>query len=452
MKTNKIYLSFVLAMMLVVTSFLVILPNASATTYKTVLIQTAFDTYPLSRGETMDWNVPFSNLPVMPKMDIMYVVDTTGSMSSVRAIVAATLSQFTADLMDAGAVDIYFGAAFFGDRDYDHPWFGIELPLGDYDLSTVQNALTGLTEIWGGDEPEDSLMAYMNAIAETEWREDAQHVAVLVTDSPTKIRPETTIDEYLVTIDGACLLSDAKNIQSVFMTNRNSPQLGDLPSKLGATEQLWLTQTELQTGLKNAVILPVEALVDYFCEARVDSITYASDGMSSTDVSVSITSATSFVLSGGETKYFTFTATGNNKPMRYNDATIAEIGYYIDDIKINSARQTLIYIIEADPWTEADKDDAYGVKITSNAQSYDAGAGVVFYWDQKQKDEGVLVVSGEFFETYFGLRIVVKSSNEYRQLTVTTPGNYEVTKWTDTAGKEHNINMIWLQFYNVVAY
>jgi len=105
----------------------------------------------------------------------------------------------------------------------------------------------------------------------------------------------------------------------------------------------------------------------------------------------------------------------------------------------------------APQWMKADKNDGYGVKISSNAHSYDAGSGVVFYWDQKQKDEGVLVVSEEFFETYFGLRIVVKSSNEYRQLTVTAPGSYAVTKWTDTAGKEHNINMIWLQFYDVKA-
>jgi len=113
MKKNKMCLSFVLAMVLVITPFLAILPNASAATYKSVLIQAPFHGYTLSRGEVMKWDVSFSNLPVMPKMDIMYVVDTTGSMAGVRSTVAATLSQFTADLMDAGAVDIYFGGSFF---------------------------------------------------------------------------------------------------------------------------------------------------------------------------------------------------------------------------------------------------------------------------------------------------------------------------------------------------
>jgi hypothetical protein len=97
-------------------------------------------------------------------------------------------------------------------------------------------------------------------------------------------------------------------------------------------------------------------------------------------------------------------------------------------------------------WKETDKNDGYGVKIPSNAHSYDAGCGVVFYWDVKQKDEGKLVIPAEYFATYKNLTIVVKSSSEYRKLTVTKPGVYDITKWTDANGKEHNINMVWIRF------
>jgi uncharacterized repeat protein (TIGR02543 family) len=101
-------------------------------------------------------------------------------------------------------------------------------------------------------------------------------------------------------------------------------------------------------------------------------------------------------------------------------------------------------------WVTADKSDAYGIKIPSNAHSYDAGPGIVFYWDQKQKDEGVLEISPEFFETYTNLTIVVKSSNEYRKITLTTPGTYDVQKWLDAKGKEHNINMVWIRYDTAV--
>jgi hypothetical protein len=448
MKT-KMYLSIVLAMILVVTPFLAFLPNAyAATTYHTVLIEPPFDAENLARGETISWGVSFSNLPVMPKMDIMYVVDTTGSMSGVRSIVAATLGDFTADLMEAGATDIHFGAAFFGDIEDDDPWFGIELPLGDYELSDVRIALSKLHSTYGGDEPEDSLMAYMSTIAETKWREDSQHVIVLVTDSPPKIR-EDTIGGYPVTLAGARSLSDEKNIQTVFMTHGIAFQLVDFSRTLDITEHLWTTQLDLRTGLTAAVIPPESSLPDYLCEARIESISYASDNMPSADVSVSITSATSFILGDGETKQFTFTATGSDKPARYNDATIAEIGYYIDGNKVGSASQYLRYFIEADKWIETNKDDAYGTKIASNAQSYNVGSGVIFYWDQKQKDEGVLVIPKEFFNTHTSLTIVVKSSNEYRKLTVADSGSYDVTKWTDEKGALHNINTVWIRFDDI---
>ena len=99
-------------------------------------------------------------------------------------------------------------------------------------------------------------------------------------------------------------------------------------------------------------------------------------------------------------------------------------------------------------WVVTDKNDAYGTKIPSNAHSYDAGEGIVFYWDEKQKDEGVLVVPPEFFNKYKSLTIVVNSSNEYRKLTVTTPGTFDVRKWVDDKGKVHNINAIWVRFNN----
>jgi hypothetical protein len=457
MKTSKMYLSLILIMALVLTPFLAVLPNASAATYNSVTIQLPFKTYALPQGETKAWTVTFSNNQVMPNMDIMYCVDVTASMNSVRTIVSDTLGDFTEELKNAGATDIHFGVAYFGDSSVPSaiPWFGIPLELGDYDLPTVQDALDNLPRLSGGsDLPEDSLWAYMRVIDETQWREDAQHVIVLVADSPVKARNQN-VGGYPVTIEGARVLSLENNIQAAIVTHYTRSQLGNLVAALGVTEYLWSNRNQLLDGLRQAVILPEDSLIEHFCEAKIESITYDSDNTRSTDVMISITSDASFTLDVGETNQFSFTATGSNNPKRYNDdTTVVTIGYYIDGDRVDSVEQRLTYMVEyREPqWMEADKNDGYGLKISSNAHSYDAGAGVIFYWDQKQKDEGVLVISEEFFETYFGLRIVVKSSNEYRQLTVTAPGSYDVTKWTDTAGKEHNINMIWLQFYDVIAY
>ena len=108
--------------------------------------------------------------------------------------------------------------------------------------------------------------------------------------------------------------------------------------------------------------------------------------------------------------------------------------------------ETMTMPISNQDWVITNKDDAYGTKIPSNAHSFAAGPGVVFYWDQKQKDGGVLEVSPIFFETYASLTIVVKSGSEYRKMTISTSGAFEVPKWEDAKGNVHNINMVWIQF------
>jgi len=42
--------------------------------------------------------------------------------------------------------------------------------------------------------------------------------------------------------------------------------------------------------------------------------------------------------------------------------------------------------------------------------------------------------------------VVVNSASEYRKITLTTSGTFDVKKWVDEKGKEHNINMIWIRF------
>ncbi|MCL1809132.1 MAG: InlB B-repeat-containing protein [Clostridiales bacterium] len=97
-------------------------------------------------------------------------------------------------------------------------------------------------------------------------------------------------------------------------------------------------------------------------------------------------------------------------------------------------------------WSLVGNSEAYGTKIASNAQSYNAGSGVVFYWDQKQKDNGVLEIAPEFFDAYSSLTVVVKSSNEYRILTLPVNGEFDISKWANTKGMEQNINAVWVRF------
>jgi len=314
----------------------------------------------LEKGETKTWDVPISNPLVNDKMDILYVIDTTGSMEEIRDTIANTVNQFTDDLVAAGATDIWFGAAFFGDSYVDDPWFDIELPLGAHDLDDVKAAISALTTTNGGDGPEDVLYAYIMAIKSTEalWREDAQRVVVVITDATTKLRPDVEVDGYPVTVAGAIDITDDYGIDVVFATNdgyflestytsdgTTAITMAAFAAELGITEYRWGTEADLQTVLSTAVIPPVTEIPTYECEARVESITYNSDNAVSNDVTVTITSPSSFLLAGGETKAFSMTAVAASDPARTNEGTTVEIGFYVDGVKVGS--QTLTFHVEA---------------------------------------------------------------------------------------------------------
>jgi hypothetical protein len=121
----------ILAINLVVPMLIGALPN----------INTPFTDYTLTAGETKTWQVPVVNTPLPDMIDVMYVIDTTGSMSGHLPTIAATVNAFNAELVAAGAGDIYFGTAFYGDMDVDHPWFGITLALGSHTLAEVATAI-----------------------------------------------------------------------------------------------------------------------------------------------------------------------------------------------------------------------------------------------------------------------------------------------------------------------
>ena len=310
-----------------------------------------------SLGGSHTWEVAVSNTsPVKPKMDVVYVMDTTGSMSGYRTILANTVNQFNADLEAAGASDIYWGAAFFGDMYIDNPWYGMSLPLGEYPLSTVSSAIATLHSTGGGDAPEDACAAYMKAIAETEWREDAQHVVVLITDIDTKYadyrdtafntRSTTLYGGYNITDAGAAALTAEYNVKACLLT-RGSQRLYSMANALGVTERTWQNAAQLQSALEVTVIAPFPEIVLY--EAKVESCAYTSDGAESYDVLVEISpNSEGILLEPGESKAFTVTVTGSLEPSRFGDSTMIEIGYYAKGIRVDSATQYIEYIPEVE--------------------------------------------------------------------------------------------------------
>ena len=110
-------------------------------------------------------------------VDIVFVLDTTGSMSSSIDRAVAHIVEF-AETMAATGFDYSFGIVTYGD--------GFNFPHG-YNLTTsVDTFVTWMGPIGssgGGDTPEDALDAIAAAVDSIHWRPMALRVIILLTDA-----------------------------------------------------------------------------------------------------------------------------------------------------------------------------------------------------------------------------------------------------------------------------
>jgi cytoskeletal protein CcmA (bactofilin family) len=115
-----------------------------------------------------------------PKMDIVFVIDITGSMDSVIEGVKNNCLTLL-DLLDSQNIDYNLGLTVFGDYVYIQN-------NGDL-ISSATTFRDWIIKIprpdWGGDGPENALGALRDSIDGMHYRVDAQKIFVVITDAPS---------------------------------------------------------------------------------------------------------------------------------------------------------------------------------------------------------------------------------------------------------------------------
>jgi len=113
-----------------------------------------------------------------PKVDVVVVFDTTGSMSPYIRRMQANAIRF-ADAIEGEIVDYRLGLVGYGDVA-----IGEEITVFALteDSSTFRQQVEGLPRTDGGDEPESALEALEEAVS-MRHRSDAKRVFILITDA-----------------------------------------------------------------------------------------------------------------------------------------------------------------------------------------------------------------------------------------------------------------------------
>ncbi len=120
------------------------------------------------------------------KIDVAFVVDTTGSMGDDIDEVKTNMINYLDDLKDSG---MDFQVAIVDYRDFperagseDYP-YKVQCDFtSDYD--TILAAITGLDLGFGGDGPETVYSGLIDGLNELTWRRDSGKTAILMGDAP----------------------------------------------------------------------------------------------------------------------------------------------------------------------------------------------------------------------------------------------------------------------------
>lgn len=338
-KNRFLALSLVMAMLVSVFSAIPIVSGAEASVSRSPFILTPKHTQNLEPEGKLEWNVDVNNTRSSPKLDIMFVINTEDNKANILMNTAIALSQLNSSLRQSDSNDIHYGASFFGNSDYNSLWFGTPLKLGEYSTTRIEDAILELPLTQSNVTSNDSLWAYMRAIDETEWRPNSHRVVVLIASDETEIRENELIGDFRVNLDGAAALTTTNRIQPVMMTyNKTGRGVKNISDALGVPEYIWSSSATLLTNMRNSLITPATDMKDVTVEAKVESVTYLKDGAESNDIAITIDSATKELLVG-ETDTINLTATAADKPERRFDTTVAEIGYYVDGVRIEYATQ-----------------------------------------------------------------------------------------------------------------
>jgi hypothetical protein len=126
--------------------------------------------------------------PSTAQADVLFVIDTTGSMSSGIGAVESALSSTVAGLSAFG--NIATGAGQYRDAANSGGSFNYQLTQ---DITTnsalTQSAINSYTAGGGGDDPEQGLYALTQGANTTTWRAGSKKIEVIVGDAPAHSSP-----------------------------------------------------------------------------------------------------------------------------------------------------------------------------------------------------------------------------------------------------------------------
>ncbi len=119
--------------------------------------------------------------PMRKQLDLMFMIDTTGSMGDELTYIQKELEDVIKRVSDATQADIQLSVNFYRDEGDEYVVRPFEFTK---DIKTALDQIAKQCSDGGGDYPEAVIKALDNAVNEHQWRSDSEKLMFLVLDAP----------------------------------------------------------------------------------------------------------------------------------------------------------------------------------------------------------------------------------------------------------------------------
>jgi hypothetical protein len=119
----------------------------------------------------------------MNKIDLLFIVDVTGSMGSFIESAKEKMQSILTTLSDKFKVDLKVGLSFYRDHPSQDQSF-VTVTFDLLDVDNVKEKIVDVTVDGGGDFPEAVIDGIIDGIKDMTWREGSRRIAFLIGDAP----------------------------------------------------------------------------------------------------------------------------------------------------------------------------------------------------------------------------------------------------------------------------
>ena len=167
--------------------------------------------------------------PTTALADVMFLVDTTGSMGSAIGNVKTALSGTVSALSAFGSIAT--GAGQYKDAT-NSPSDGFDYELNQAittNSALTQTAIDGFSASGGGDTPEQGLFALTSATTDpaTGWRAGAKKIEVIVGDAPAHSEPDHPVAAGGVSVGSTATTLTGSAVTMIALNASSGPGLDD---------------------------------------------------------------------------------------------------------------------------------------------------------------------------------------------------------------------------------